>query len=95
MVYLGYDQSLGHLIINLRTVQLLQVGVTKIVIPQDEKTQQELCCYNHHMNLEIKPLTICQRFAVWKFSSLNGGKMKPDMPHPPPNSLGRLVKKKK
>ncbi|CAI9158801.1 unnamed protein product [Rangifer tarandus platyrhynchus] len=61
MLYLGYDQSLGHLIINLRTVQLLQVGVTKIVIPHDEKTQQELCCYNHHMNLEIKPLTICQR----------------------------------
>ena len=57
MVYLGHDQSLGHLIINLRTVQLLQVGVTKIVIPHDEKTQQELCCYNHHKNLEIKPLT--------------------------------------
>lgn len=52
MVYLGYDQSLGHLIVNLRTVLLLQAGVTEIVIPHDKKTQEELCCYNHHMNLK-------------------------------------------
>ena len=39
-------------------VLLLQAGVTKIVIPHDKKTQEELRCYNHHMNLEIKPLSI-------------------------------------